>query len=180
MQLVRDEDDPNRCRARTKQGSQCFYRSEDGSDYCARHGGKVTPEQARQDYLTEQFTRRLKVDGKNFNEVELLRENVLRLQQMIATQMNLIKDQGSLAANMGAVVDLFMKAEKLTATLNRLSVSSGLLLAQPALIQFAQKVAQAVADMVEGKYDGWEDDLHELCDTIAKITMDSRNTESKK
>ena len=96
---------------------------------------------------------------------------------MLAAHANNVKDEASMAANAGAIIDLTMKAEKVTVSLNRLAISSGLLLAKPALITWGQQIVHAVADMVEGKYDDWEDDLVTLSDRVAEIIVSARNIE---
>lgn len=178
MRRVKDEDDPNRCRGTAPSG-QCWNESTEGSEYCAAHGGRSQEHEERLDYLTQQFERRLKLDGDAVDEVKLLKENLLRINMMLAAHANNITDKDSMISNAGAIIDLTMKAEKVTVSLNRLAISSGLLLARPALITWGQQIAHAVAEMVEDKYVGWEDDLHALSDRIAEIIVLAKNVEEE-
>lgn len=176
MRRVKDEDDPNRCRGTAPSG-QCWNEAIEGSEYCAAHGGKSQENEDRLDYLTQQFERRLQLDADAVDEVKLLRENLLRINMMLAAHANNIRDEASMAANAGAIIDLTMKAEKVTVSLNRLAISSGLLLAKPALVTWGQQIVHAVAEMVEDKYADWEDDLHILSDRVAEIIVSAKNIE---
>lgn len=176
MRRVKDEDDPNRCRGTAPSG-QCWNESTEGSEYCAAHGGRSQESEERFDYLTEQFERRLVLDGDAVDEVKLLKENLLRINMMLAAHANNIKDEATMLTNAGAIIDLTMKAEKVTVSLNRLAISSGLLLAKPALITWGQQIVHAVADMVEDKYEGWEDDLVTLSNRVGEIIVSARNIE---
>lgn len=180
MKRVTDPDSPNRCRSTASDGGQCLNESVEGSNFCLAHGGRVKRDKEMTDYLTEQFERRLKIDANSDNEVKLLRENLMRLNMMLAARTNLIKDEASMLAHSGSIADLMMKAEKVTVSLNRLAISSGLLLAKPALITWGQQIVAAVASMVEDKYDGWEDDLHDFSETVAGIIVQAQNTEEEK
>jgi hypothetical protein len=131
-------------------------------------------------YLSEQFQRRVKITGGEIDEIKVLRENLMLLNATIAARTALMKDESSMLAHSGTVTDLIVKAEKVTASLHRLATSSGLLLAKPALVTWGQQIVQAVAEMVEGKYDGWEDDLHGLSDTVAGIIVKANNSEPEK
>ncbi len=180
MKRVTDPDAPNRCRSTASDGGQCLNKSVEGSKFCSAHGGRVKTDKEMTDYLTEQFERRLKIDADADSEVKLLRENLMRLNMMLAARTNLIQDEASMLAHSGAIGDLMMKAEKVTVSLNRLAISSGLLLAKPALISWGQQIVAAVADMVEDKYDEWEDDLKDLSETVAGIIVQARNAEEEK
>lgn len=178
MRRVKDEDDLNRCRGTAPSG-QCWNESIEGSEYCAAHGGRSQENEERLDYLTQQFERRLKLDADEIDEVKLLKENLLRINMMIASHANNIKDEATMVANAGKIIDLTMKAEKVTVSLNRLAISSGLLLAKPALVTWGQQIAHAVAEMVTDKYAGWEDDLYTLTDRIAEIIVSAKNIEEE-
>lgn len=178
MRRVKDEDDPNRCRGTAPSG-QCWNESTEGSEYCAAHGGRSQENEERLDYLTQQFERRLKLDGGAVDEVKLLKENLLRINMMLAAHANKIHDEASMISNAGTIIDLTMKAEKVTVSLNRLAISSGLLLAKPALITWGQQIAHAVSEMVKDKYVGWEDDLYALTDKIAEIIVSAKNIEEE-
>ena len=178
MRRVKDEDDPNRCRGTAPSG-QCWNEATEGREYCAAHGGRSQENEERLDYLTEQFERRIKLDAGAVDEVQILKENLLRINAMIAQHANKITDEASMVANASAIIDLTMKAEKVTVSLNRLAISSGLLLAKPALITWGQQMSHAVAEMVEDKYVGWEDDLHALTDKIAEIIVLAKNVEEE-
>jgi hypothetical protein len=180
MQRVTDPDDPRRCRATATSGSQCMGLACEDSDRCPSHGGAKSEAQERNEYLTEQFNARMKIDGQAHDEVKLLRENLMTLNAMIAARTGMITGQSSLIANSAPLADLVMKSEKVTVSLQRLATQSGLLLAKPALITWGQEIVAAVADMVEDKYDGWEDDLHALSDKIATIIINTSNPDDEK
>lgn len=181
MRRVSDPDDPNRCRSTAADGGQCWNESCEGSDYCRAHGGEGNrAKEQMTNYLAEQFARRIKIDGGEIDEIKILRENLMVLNSTIAARTKLMTDESSMLAHSGPVTDLVMKAEKVTASLHRLATSSGLLLAKPALITWGQSIVQAVAAMVEDKYDGWEDDLHALSDTVANIIIQANNSEEEK
>lgn len=181
MRRVSDPDDPKRCRATAADGGQCWNESGEGSDYCRAHGGDGSKARSEMNtYLAEQFTRRIKIEGGEIDEIKLLRENLMNLNAVIAARTKLMTDESSMLAHSGPVTDLVMKAEKVTASLHRLATSSGLLLAKPALITWGQQIVQAVAAMVEDKYDGWEDDLHDLSETVANIIVQANNSEEEK
>lgn len=178
MQRVTDEDDPKRCRGvATKSGGQCRNKAAEDSEYCLMHGGRHLDSEHTKAYLTEQFENRLKLKVDAGDETKLLRENLMNLCMVIAARTNLMKDEASMLAHSGPIADLVMKAEKVTVSLNRLAISSGLFLARPALMTWGQQITHAVADMVEGKYDGWEEDLDELSATIAGIIVQIKNPE---
>ena len=181
MRRVKDEDDPKRCRATAVTGgAQCWNEAEAPSEYCLVHGGRKQDTKETKAYLTEQFERRLKLGLDAGDEVKLLRENLMNLCMVIAARTNLMQDEASMLAHSGPIADLVMKAEKVTVSLNRLALASGLLLAKPALITWGQQIVHAVSEMVENKYDGWEDDLDKLSDTVAGIIVQVANIEEEK
>ena len=83
-------------------------------------------------------------------------------------------------AHAGPIADLIMKAEKVTASLHRLSTASNLLLAKPALIVWGQQIVQALAALIEDKYEGWENDLHDFSETVGTIIATAGNKEEVK
>lgn len=180
MRRVKDQDDPKRCRGTAADRGQCWNESVGDSDFCPVHGGRERDIDAMKDYLTEQFERRIKLDIDSNDEVKLLKENLMRLNAMLAASANKVKDDASLEANAGTIIDLTMKAEKVTASLKRLEQASGLLLAKPALITWGQQIVHAVAAKIEDKYDGWEDDLMELSHDVAQIITVIQNAEDEK
>lgn len=180
MKQVTDQDDPRRCRASSTKGGQCMNVAVEDQKYCAGHGGQSPAKKDRADYLTEQFEKRIQVDADATDAVKLLQENLMSLNQMLAAYRLRMTDEASLKANVGPFLDTIMKAEKLTVSLNRLSIASGLLLAKPALVTWGQQIVQAITEMVEDKYDGWEDDLVTLSDTVAGIIVAAQNVEETK
>lgn len=180
MKTVRDPDNPKRCRATSADGGQCRNEKVEPSDFCLVHGGRTNSIKEMNAYLTEQFERRLKIGTEADDEIKLLRENLMNLNAVIAARTNLMRDEASMLAHSGPIADLVMKAEKVTASLSRLAISSGLLLAKPALITWAQEIVHAVSDMVEDKYDGWENDLVDLSDRVAGIIVQVQNIEETK
>ena len=180
MERVKDADDKRRCRASGSDGGQCWNVSAEGFEYCLRHGGRKKTLQETQNYLTEQFERRLILEGKDGDEIALLRENLMHLNMMWAARTQLITDEATLLVHSAPIAELLMKSEKVTVSLNRLAMSSGLLLAKPALITWGQHIVQAISEMVEDKYDGWEDDLIKLSDVIAGIICQTQNAEDLK
>jgi len=181
MRPIKDEDDPKRCRgtAVTK-GGQCRNEAEPPGEYCLAHGGRSPDAAETKAYLTEQFERRLKLGLDAGEEIKLLRENLMSLNMVIASRTNLMKDEASLLVHAKPVADLIMQAEKVTVSLQRLALASGELLGASALQTWGQEITAAVADMVNGKYDEWEDDLYKLGDTIAGIIVQAKNTEDDK
>ncbi len=181
MRRVKDPDDPDRCRATAACGGQCWNESCEKSDYCPVHGGASNAAREEMNtYLAEQFARRITIEGGELDEIKILKENLMVLNATIAARTKLMTDEASMITNSGPVTDLIMKAEKVTASLHRLATASGLLLAKPALVIWGHEIVQAVSSMVEDKYDGWEDDLHELSDAIASIIIKADNTEEEK
>jgi hypothetical protein len=174
---ITHSDDEKRCRGVNAEGGQCRLQALEGQERCEFHGGKHNVLKHMNDYLTEQFANRVKLEIDGVSEVELLRENLLSLNQMIAARRALITDEGSLLSNTDGLTKLITAAEKVTISLNRLAIASGLLLAKPALITWGQQIVQAVAELVEDKYEGWEDDLVEFADTVGKIIVQAKNTE---
>jgi hypothetical protein len=180
MRRLKDPDDPSRCRATASDGGQCWNESAGNSEYCEVHGGRENSNAARLDYLTEQFERRLKLSENGVDEVMLLRENLMKLNMMLAARYNLIKDESSLMAQSPAIYKLLAQAEKLTVSLNRLAIVTGQLLERAALETWAQNMVHAVAKMVEDKYAGWQEDILALTNEVATITADTRNVEESK
>lgn len=180
MRRVTDPDDPKRCRSPAADGGQCWNEMVGGSTYCPAHGGRENRDQEMNNYLSEQFARRLKIEGGPVDEVKILREHLMILNATIATITSRMVDEASVDANSGAVMDLIMKAEKVTASLNRLAISSGLFLGKPALETWGQKIVLAMHRMVEDKYDGWEDDLTDFSNEVATIIIEAKNDEDDK
>jgi hypothetical protein len=174
---VTDPDDPRRCRATSADGGQCWNAAVDDQERCEAHGARNQTRNERSDYLVQQFESRVKLEAGAADEVKILKENLMRINAMIAAHANLVKDEASMLANAGAIADLTMKAEKVTVSLNKLSIASNLLLAKPALITWGQRIVHAVAKLVEEKYEGWEEDLMELSNTVATIIVEAENTE---
>ncbi len=180
MKTVRDPDNPKRCRATSADGGQCRNEKVEPSEFCLAHGGRTRPIEEMNNYLAEQFERRLKIEADENDEIKLLRENLININAVIAARTNLMRDEASMLAHSGPIADLVMKAEKVTASLNRLALSSGLLLARPALLTWAQEIVHAVSDMVEDKYDGWENDIVDLSGRISSIIVQIKNIEETK
>lgn len=179
LKRVKDPDDARRCIGRGAQGEQCWNIAEEDDERCCACGGKrPDSREEHQDYLSEQYKRRIRIES-NDDPVKVLKDNLMDLNAMIACHRNKIKNDGSLDSNSSALIDLVMKTEKLTNTLHRLSITSGLLLARPALVRWAQSILHAVSDVIQDKYDGWEDDLVELSNIIAGITVQAKNEEGE-
>ena len=179
-QRVKDPDDDRRCIGQDAKGEQCWYITEDGHDRCCVCGPRPDDRDDHADYLAEQFKRRMRIECDDDDPVKLLRDNLMDINAMIASHRNKITDESSLLSNSGALTDLIMKAEKVTVTLHRLSITSGLLLARPALIRWGQSIVEAVTVVIRDKYTGWEDDLIDLSDTIANIIVSTKNEEGEK
>lgn len=181
MKRVRDPDDPRRCEGQSTLGEQCWNESEEDSNKCFVCASKAPDERDDfRDFLTENYKRRIRIECPDGEEVKLLRDNVMDLNAMLAYYRNQVKDKATLDSNAAAIIDLVKVIEKTTGTLHRLSVTSGLLLARPALIRWGQSIVNAVSDVIQDKYDGWEDDLIDLSDRIAKIIAETRNEEGEK
>lgn len=181
MPRVTDEDDPKRCRGTaTKSGGQCRNKAAEDSDYCLMHGGRHLNSEHTKAYLIEQFERRLNLEVGPGDETKLLRENLMNLCMVIAARTNLMQDEASMLAHSGPIADLVMKAEKVTVSLQRLALSSGELLARPALITWGQEIIAALADTLTNKYDGWEEDLMSFGDKVASIIVQVKNKEEEK
>lgn len=178
---IKDDDDERRCIGKTPQGEQCHYIAEPGSERCRACGGqKPDDRNDHNDYLAEQFRRRLRIASSDRNPVQLLEDNLMDINAMIAAHRNKMMDESSFLANSSAITDLVMKAEKLTNTLHRLSLTNSMLLARPALVRWAQQIVMAVTDVVRDKYDGWEDDALVMSNAIADITAGTENKEGEK
>lgn len=174
-----DPDSPNRCRGTATSGGQCKNEALEGQNFCANHGGRYQTKREMQDYLTEQFERRLKVEADAIDEIKLLRENLMTLNAVIAARRNLMKDESSMLANAGAIFELVIKAEKITVSLHKLAVESGELLAKKALFTWSHEIVKAIGDIIQNKYVGWEDDLFELSNRITTITINAQNIGGK-
>ena len=180
MKRVTDPDDPQRCRSVAADGGQCQNYSTEDYDYCEMHGGATRGNPEKMAYLSEQFANRMKISAGELDEIKLLRENLINLNAVIAAHVNLIKDQSSLLTHADPVARLMMQAEKVTVSLHRLSTSSSFLLAKPALVTWGQEIMSAVAETIEDKYEGWEDDLHDLAGVIGDIIVNIENKENDK
>lgn len=180
---VTDHDDPRRCIGTNSiTGEQCRNQAtEEGGKRCNQCAGK-SPDSRKemQDYLTEQFRRRMKIECDEGDEIKLLRSNLMDINAMIAAYRNKIKDDSSFAANSGAIADLAMKAEKLTATLHRLELQNDYLVARPALVRFGQNIVEIIGSIIEDKYDNWEDDLHTIATQIGNSIIAAKNEEGEK
>ncbi len=174
---ISDPDDPRRCNGIANTGGQCLNLSVEDSKFCLAHGGRNNYPKEGENYLVEQFEQRVKFDCTSIDEIAILKENLMKMNAIIAAHANKIIDDASMSANGGTMIDLIIKAEKVTASLNRLEKSTGILLAKPALITWGQQIVQAVAATLEDKYEGWEEDLQDLSDTVATIIVQVRNEE---
>ena len=181
MRRVKDQDDPRRCRATAADGGQCWNETiHEDSQRCAAHGGRDNSDAEIKDYLTEQFERRVKLNYGEVDEIKLLKENLMRLNSMIAVHANNVTDEASMLANSMKIIELTVTAERLTTSLKRLEQSSNTLLAKPALMAWGQLIVQAVDEMVRDKYEGWEEDLIDLSMKVADIIVQARNVEKAK
>lgn len=169
-------DDPDRCQGTGSHGGQCNNKAEPGSEYCA-----VCGISARTDYkgewLVDQFERRMKMKCLPGEEIKLLRENLTSINALIAARQKLVQDEQSLIAHSGPLSGLLVSAEKITASLIKLEREADQLLGKEALIKWGQKICQAVAAKIEGKFDGWEDTLLELSEDIGNIIAEASNDE---
>jgi len=176
-----DLDSEDRCIGISNSGAQCENIAEEGNERCLACGGP-SPDARNdvQDYLTEQFKRRIHIDSEDVDAVKLLRDNLMDINAVAAVLRNKMTDEGSTLANYSKMTDLMMQAEKITNTLHRLSVNSGLLLARPALVRWTLAIRDAVGEVIEDKYEGWEDDLILLSDRVAAIVVETKNQEGEK
>jgi len=175
-----DLDDPRRCRRTAQTGAQCQNLAEPGTDRCKFHGGRSDTrpkERERMNYLSEQFANRMKIEGGDIDEVKLLKENLMNLNGVIAARINMMTDQASTLAHSPAVTELIMKAEKVTASLHRLSAASGALLGKSALHLWGQRIVLAMEALIRDKYDGWEDDLQDFATDVGTIIIETNNEE---
>jgi hypothetical protein len=180
MTINRNPDSSNRCKGKAHTGGQCKNEAAEGYDYCTYHGGRNNRQIEMNNYLSEQFERRLKIEADAVDEIKLLRENLMNLNAVIAARTNLMKDEASMLAHSPVISELIMKAEKVTVSLNKLALESGALLAKPALFTWGQEIVKVVADTIQNKYIGWEDDLIALSNNVATIIIKAQNIEGKK
>ena len=93
------------------------------------------------------------------------------------SRQKMVKDETSLVAHSGPLSGLLVSAEKITASLIKLEREADQLLGKQALIKWGQRICQAVAKRIEGKFDGWEDMLLELSDEIGNIIAEASNND---
>lgn len=176
---AKSPDSPDRCQGVGRHGGQCWNERAENSPYCeiCANALKQDSEGVKKQWLVEQFEKRVKLHCQAGEEIQLLRENLGQINALIAARLALVVDPGSLIANSGALAQLLQTADKITTSLVKLEQSADELLGKEALIKWGQKVAIAVRDRIEGKFDGWEDTVIELSDDIARIIAEASNKE---
>lgn len=176
---AKSPDSPDRCQGVGRHGGQCWNERAENSPYCeiCANALKHDSEGVKKQWLVEQFEKRVKLHCQAGEEIQLLRENLGQINALIAARLALVVDPGSLIANSGALAQLLQTADKITTSLVKLEQSADELLGKEALITWGQKVAIAMRDRIEGKFDDWEDTVLELSDDIAKIIAEASNKE---
>lgn len=167
-------DDPNRCQGTGAHGGQCTNRAEPNADYCAQCGIKERIDYEGE-WLADQFARRMRLRCTPGEEIKLLRENLTSINALIAARQKMVVDEQTLIAHSGPLSGLLVNAEKITASLIKLEREADQLLGKEALIKWGQRICQAVASKIEGKFDGWEDTLLELSEDIGNIIAEASN-----
>lgn len=167
-------DDPDRCQGTGAHGGQCTNKAEPGAEYCAQCGIGARYDD-RGEWLADQYEHRMKLRCSAGEEILLLRENLTSINALIAARMKLVQDEQSLIAHSGPLSSLLVSAEKITASLIKLEREADQLLGKEALIKWGQRICQAVAAKIEGKFDGWEDTLLELSEDIGDIIAEASN-----
>ena len=177
---VSSPDSPDRCQGVGRHGGQCWNERTENSPYCSfcSTQSKDT-EGVKKQWLLEQFEQRTRIHCQAGEEIQLLRENLGAINALIAARLSLVVDPGSLIANSGTLSQLLQTADKITTSLVKLEREQDQLLAKEALIKWGQRIAMAISDKIEGRFDGWEDTIIELSDEIGNIIAEASNKEQE-
>jgi len=171
-------DSPDRCQGVGRHGGQCWNERLEKGPYCSFCATKTEDtEDAKKQWLLEQFEKRTRIHCQAGEEIQLLRENLGSINALIAARLALVVDPGSLIANSGTLSQLLQTADKITTSLVKLEREQDELLSKEALIKWGQRIAMAISNKIEGRFDGWEDTIIELSDEIGRIIAEASNKE---
>jgi len=150
LQRVTSEDDPNRCQAVGSNG-QCSFIRVPGSDYCTIHGGAGTQKKNQRDglnnYRIQQFQARLMELG-NSDGIKSLRDEIAILRMLVEERMKTCNTGNDLILHSGPISDLITRIEKCVSSCHKLEGSMGQLVDKQAILHFATKIVDIVADEV--------------------------------
>lgn len=127
-----DAEDPRRCQGLShKGGSQCPFKSVEGSKYCGRHGGNAilkTRAAANQRlYLLNEWNDRF---GRQADHPKIkgLREELGVLRMVLETRLNNCKDDDELLMRSGQITDMVREIAKTAKICHALEMSLNIVL----------------------------------------------------
>jgi len=145
-----EEDDPNRCTARTKHG-QCNNKAAEECTVCMVHGGNAQiqsqDKQSLRNYQLTRFQARLEKHATS-PVLKSLRDEVAILRMMLEDRLNQCQDTTDLLLWSGPIGELVLKIDKVVNSCHKLEASMGQHLDKNQLLAFATNVISIVSNNV--------------------------------
>lgn len=157
------EDDPRRCKAILKNGSQCYQISEDENNFCLFHSQLSLEKQIKEETRNYALTRfKARVDDFADNpKVKNLREEIGIVRLVLEELLNQCSDAEELLIASSKITMLVGQIQRLVESAHRIENQLGLLLDRAAAMQFAEEIIKIIQDYVPNA-----EDLGEISEKI--------------
>jgi hypothetical protein len=118
-----------------------------GSKYCAQHGGTIgVKKEMKSAYRLMRWQDRIKHHAEH-DQVKSLRDEVGILRMMMEERLNECQSSTDLLLHSGAIASLVDKIERTVVSCHKLENAMGQLMDKQAILQFADSVVSAVAEI---------------------------------
>ena len=150
--MPQTSDQHNRCQG-SHNGGQCPNIPVEGSDYCVVHGGPAAAHaakvQALKNYALTEWRYRQELNDKiGSDDLKSLRDEIGILRVLLERQLLSCRSDVDLITYSGAISDLVTKIERTVVSCHKLEASMGEHLDKAALLAFAGRFINLVADHV--------------------------------
>lgn len=145
------EDDPSRCQAIFKNG-QCQFKSQDGSKYCAMHGGnkagEVHNKLITRQYRLAQWQARVGEFAEH-DSVKTLREEIGIARLLLENLVTQCQGPNDLLLYSSKIGEMVSRIEKLVQTCDRLETRMGMLLDKAGALHLASQMVEIITTHIE-------------------------------
>lgn len=152
--------------------------SEDDSDYCLAHGGRMPDdENERREYLLSQVKERFrlaKVAG--LDQIKSLADEIAIVSDLAKRIYESIKTEADLLKNSGQLNTLLLTAERLKKSNIQFEQAGDALLGKDAIIALGQEICSVIIDEL-ADIENYERIVDRVSDRISEVIVTAQNVE---
>ena len=129
----------------------CNRETEEGSDYCLKHGGAFVRKRKKIEGLRNYRLNRYKQRANELVESEKLkdlRDEVAILRILLEERFNACEDTATLILHSGTISDLILKINQLVTSCHKLDLQLGDMLDREVVMEMADKIIELISEEV--------------------------------